>query len=816
MKIIHDPDYWYEPTSTSNSIAVDEEGNEAYVLDRLPIEEIRTLRDTVDIGEVNRKLVIRDRNQLEVDWPGLAARAIFETAPRTVDYFESLSAVLAEAKFEAHFADVRKLRSEIDDVATTSNEMLVEMLNLMCAVRSGREYYPKPSLLDEYPETVRELLEVPEAIPVEAYVVRRLLDDYTFRTVLESPGDGIERYRVWAEKLDWVTNQQVTASGEQAIVFIEADRETKTEWEAWALLERATETTPFRVETKLQKAALELESVDTTEELDSELAVILSATASKEAYNLAQELAAEQRVLDPVEQIDVDENTIHRYIEKSRPQKLREKLLLQIEQIPFVLYQSLPTDDIEVIVSALEAENVVTSLDTAIAEDAAEIDKTIEIIEEVIDVLEPVITQSQVLAVTEVIEDARKMMAALNPSTPSSAQECVELYEEQIERESSLSTDFSQTEPELADTILAECEDYIRETYRTWAHEDPDSRDVSMITDIPDQISSLLSDHNHILLIVSDGFGLRQWLDARQTNETLTRWDKEDIITNELMTTVFPSETGTGHYSLFTGEFPSSHGRDDIRTDLQPNDTNLFAQAKEQNAFTQALSYLPAGSGFSTVLDETAHEFHHLEGLRAEDAALQKETVQHVRDAVNNHSKSVSLLQHNQIDQLHEGTDHIADALIPGVADDLIRFVQLLAENTPDVLPILTADHGMIRTRDTRRSLISGEALNALKGMNERYDGDALGQRVAGLQSKSGSQQYQSNENYMFEILSKQDMQELRASTEQKFDGRCLRFKRRYYSEKEDMTATHGAFTFDEMFIPFATFDLEAIAESDQ
>jgi hypothetical protein len=55
-------------------------------------------------------------------------------------------------------------------------------------------------------------------------------------------------------------------------------------------------------------------------------------------------------------------------------------------------------------------------------------------------------------------------------------------------------------------------------------------------------------------------------------------------------------------------------------------------------------------------------------------------------------------------------------------------------------------------------------------------------------------------------------MMELRALTKDKCDGRTFRFKRRYYSENKDMTATHGSFTFDEMFIPFVEFDLGMVA----
>jgi uncharacterized coiled-coil protein SlyX len=486
---------------------------------------------------------------------------------------------------------------------------------------------------------------------------------------------------------------------------------------------------------------------------------------------------------------------------------------MQFEQIPLALYES-PPNFVEPVISALDSEKVIASLDHAIAEDAPQIEKTLETLEEIIAVLKPLLSE-RTDALQSDIDSARDMLKSLNPSTPTSPVDCVNLYDEQIAREASLSTQFAESEPELADKILAECEEYIRDNYREWANSDPEDRPVAMIPDIPSRIANLLDDYDHILLIISDGFGLRQWLEATHNNDQIHEWKAEGIISNELMTTIFPSETGAGHYSLFTGKFPIGHGRDDIESSLQPKEGNLFYKSKKEGAFTQALSYFPPKEGFSGVLEETADEYHFLKGLRAEDAALKKETIGHVASAVARHDKSVSLLQHNQIDQLHEGMDHVADSLIPGVADDLVEFIRQLSHRLGgDILPILTADHGMLRTRDTLKTITHGEGKNALKQMGENYSD--LGQRVVGLHSKSGRQSYGNRTaNQYFEILSEKQMRQFRALTNEKCDGRTLRYRRRYYSHDEELTATHGSFTFEEMFIPFLKFDTVKLSNSE-
>jgi hypothetical protein len=813
MKIVHDPDRWFERPSVETNVVESPEEETAEVINLVSDSELRQVRDNLDKGQIERTYVTRDIDQTRSDWPALVARSKITDAPRVIEEYQDIAGVILRANADLWFQDMRRLREYIDEPTRVPRKYLIEAVNLIVSTRTGKDYIPSDELVSEYPVLVAECLRIEKSQNIRQQVIHRLLEDSEFSTALEVPGQADDRYREWLSKLDWIDGDALNEGGVQALDYAKSNDEDRIKWSACALLEAAKENTGHRLETKLEKAILSLWTTEEIGDLDESLKDVLATTASSEAYSLAREAADDQRLLNIGDGLSIDEADVLRYIEESKPDKLKESVLMQLEQIPLALYES-PPDFVEPILSAFDSEKIIASLDRAIAEDAAQIEKTIETIEDIIAVLKPLLG-GRAETLQNDIDSARDMLKSLNPPTPTSPGDCVSLYDEQLAREASLSTQFAESEPELADKILAECEEYIRDNYRGWANSDPEDRPIAMIPDIPSRIADLLDEYDHILLIVSDGFGLRQWLEATHNNDQIQAWETEGVISNELMTTIFPSETGAGHYSLFTGQFPMGHGRDDIQSSLQPEDGHLFDKAEEAGAFTQALSYLPPQPGFSGVLEETADEFHHLEGLRAEDAALKKETIGHVASAVARHDKSVSLLQHNQIDQLHEGMDHVADSLIPGVADDLVMFIRQLSHRLGnDILPILTADHGMLRTRDTLKSLTHGEANNALKQMGEHYTD--LGQRVVGLQSKSGRQSYGNRTtNQYFEILSEKQMRQFRALTEEKCDGRTLRYRRRYYSHGEKLTATHGGLTFDEMFIPFLKFDTTKLSGSD-
>ncbi|WP_436903560.1 alkaline phosphatase family protein [Halovenus halobia] len=812
MKIIYDPDRWFERPSVETTIVESPDEEAAEVIELINDSELRQLRDDLDKNQIEKTYVTRDIGRTRSEWPALVARSEINEAPRIVEEYQDIVGVILRANAELWFEDVQRLEEYVGEPTRVPRKDLIEALNLIVSTRTGTNYFPSDKMVSEYPALVADCLGIEKSQNIRQQVIHRLLEDSEFKNALEAPDQAEDNYREWLAELNWTDGDTLNDGGVQALEYVESTQEGKIEWSARALLESAKENAAHLLETKLEKTVLSLGTTEEISELNKSLQNVLATTASSEAYDAAQEAADDQRLLNIDDDLSVDESDILRYIEQSKPDELNQSVLMQLEQIPLALYES-PPSFVEPVVSALDSEKVIASLDRAIAEDAAQIEKTIDTLENIIQVLKPLV-EGKAETLQNDIDAARDMLKSLNPPTPTSPEDCVTLYDEQLNREASLSTQFAKSEPELADNILEECEDYIRDNYRNWANSDPGDRPVAMVPDVPSRIENLLDEHDHILLIVSDGFGLRQWLEATHNNDQIQAWERAGVISNTLMTTIFPSETGAGHYSLFTGQFPMGHGKDDIESSLQLESGHLFDKAKNAGAFTQALSYLPPQPGFSGVLGEAADEFHHLEGLRAEDAALKKETIAHVASAVANHDKSVSLLQHNQIDQLHEGMDHVADSLIPGVADDLVTFIRQLSHRLgDDILPILTADHGMLRTRNSRKSLTHGEAKNALDRMNERYTD--LGQRVVGLKSKSGGQNYGNRTtNQYFEILSEQQMRQFKSLTKQKCDGRTLRYRRRYYSHNEELTATHGGFTFDEMFIPFLKFDTTKLSNS--
>ncbi|SFR58245.1 alkaline phosphatase family protein [Halogeometricum limi] len=815
MYIVEDPDHWYRREGPSPEV-VSPEGDSAELIDVMDASSIREIRNSADRGAVTQLYITRDFDSFAANWEAIAARSQVKDAPQVIQYFDDLTEVLSKVRFSLRFSDVMQYQDLINADDECDLSLRVNALELLIAKRKGQSGIPLPALIDKQPVLVAECRNADSPEQIRKTILRELLTSDDFIFALEEPAKVTLEHEAWAIHMGWIRENEKTLSGEQALSYAKATRGAKTEWESYALLSHAQEAAASRsnmlIDTKLEKAKNELSISTELTDLDSDFRSVLVNIASPESYEMAQQLADEKGALRSIDSIDIGIDEIRRHVRESRPKELKENIINNLDQIPLALFSSSPTSGIQTVVDALESDILLSDLDTAIANEESQVNKLITRLEEIEDFIEPVASEEAAKTRSN-LTDAREMISALSPTSPESPTDCIELYDDQLDREASLSTQFGETERKIADAVLRVCEDYIRDTYRQWANTDPTSREVAMITDIPTKVEKLLDNHDHILVIVSDGFGLRQWLEATHNNEKISDWAKNGVASNTPMTTIFPSETGAGHYSLFTGQFPIEHGRDDIQKAINPPEGNLFDRARRAGAYTQALSYLHDGAGgFSEVLGSAADNFVHLEGLRAEDAAFQKETVKHIADVVNQYEKSVHFLQHNQIDQLHEGTDHIADSLIPGVADDLATFVKQLTKRLGDnILPILTADHGMVRTANSRKSLTSGEGLNALKNRGEYYQD--LGQRVAGL--KDNNQQSNSfgknPENQWFEILPKQTMQELRALTKDKCDGRTLRFKRRYYSEKEDMTATHGAFTFDEMFIPFVEFDTSLI-----
>jgi hypothetical protein len=336
-----------------------------------------------------------------------------------------------------------------------------------------------------------------------------------------------------------------------------------------------------------------------------------------------------------------------------------------------------------------------------------------------------------------------------------------------------------------------------------------------MIVDVPELVREKFDEYDHVVVMISDGFGLLQWLKAKQQSNKAQSWESNGALETERMATIFPSETGAAHYSFITGQFPGEHGRDNIRKTSELDEVALFEKARERGAYAKAMSYLPQeAGGFSTVMGEHADEFVHLDNLKSKSAALGNNSKQEISTVVATEETSLTVFQHNQIDHIHEAEDETIEPLTQSVRRNILNYVEELAVNIDeDTCFILTADHGMIRTKHESYKDIKGrEMRKELKKMDERTG--QLGQRVIALKDKSSNKSYgQNHMNEYFEVLPKRKLQEFKALTDDKCSGRVLRMRKRYYSADKEMTATHGAFTFDEMFIPFTLFDLNSISE---
>jgi hypothetical protein len=810
MRLISDPDHWYERSSAETTVNPDDD--EAILLDGLSDNRRRQIRDQIDRGEEpDQPLLTRKESWSDHPRQAIVARSIRRSAPRIDERYPELRSALGVTSKEILFRDIRRYQEF--GLENLNKQITADILDLISATRRNVRKTPRPETVDAAPEAVASILDsTPDAI--EDQIVREnLLNSHI---LLSSSPDLSTPEGAWFQELEWVESGSYTEHGELVHQYTLAGEDQRRDFEAGTLLLKAREDTGLLVGNRLEEA-VETLSVP-FESPPPEFTDLLCSIADAESRNRAISAAEDVEAVRG-EGIDIDDpEDVLQPIKKSRPDKTNQ-FINGLEQIPLRLYREMPEstypDGLKPILKALTTDTVANALDSAIAENQSQFLKTVEKLEELIVHLNPLLDNRTISGLNSVIENAKEMKRLMSPDDPTSPQDCVSLYSAQLRREADTDFSFAKTEREVSDKILATCEEYIRSEYRQWANSDRDQRDIELIVDTPSLVKERFSDYNHLVLIISDGFGLRQWLEAVHSVGKIEEWTDTGVASNTLMSTIFPSETGAGHYSFLTGQLPDKHKRDDIQKTIDVDDVALFKQARDVGAYIQVLAYLPAGNGgFSEVMAEHSDGFGHLEGLRAESAALSKNSQQKIAETVTQHDKSLTVLQHNQIDQIHEGSDHIADTLASSVARDVIEYIEGLAANLDDnVGLILTADHGMVRTRDSRKSITYGEGKKVLKSVGESYDGSRLGQRVAGLKAKSSGRGIsgQTTTTEYFEVLPKQKMRELRTLTDDKCNGRVLRMRRRYYSETDAMTATHGGFTFDEMFIPFVEFDLDKI-----
>lgn len=811
-----DPHYWFDGTGADATVETSE-GVEGMLLEETTQSKLQQLRDNLDRGQLpDKELVVRDDTFLWQKWPSIAVRIRFVEAPSIVDRYPEYQRAVRSVSKSLRFTDIKRVDEYFENPEGVPTEVKAEALNLASRDRSIQMPIPSPELVDTYPGLVGDILGIEGGVS-EVSIVAQLLESFQLREALADPATIEDDHLAkWITRLDWVTDGTLTQVGEFAQDYISASAETQREFEAVAILTAAEAKVGQLVASKLGNALSESTVSIPDVVVKSELFEVLQHRANASVYQEARQQLREDSLETYLGNVEIESaDVLREHVAESRARKL-SGILDDLELVPVELYSADVPVELQPLVAGLDPDVLVTALDQAIADNRATLDEALENLEALIERLSPLLSPRRRERLLDLMTRVEETREGLSVTSPESPEECVALYENLISQELSREFAFSQTAERLRENILASCEDYIREQYSSWvAAGSREERSPTMIVDAPKLLENELKHHEHVIMLISDGFGLRQWLEGSQQSPRYREWEAAGAVENELATTVFPSETGAGHYSFLTGMFPMEHGRDDIQKSIAGVDDHLFDRATAAGAHTKALSYLSGeGSGFSSVLSRYADEFEELSDFRSASSALSAQSLQATASHIRSHDQTFTLIQHNQIDQIHESTEYIANALLPGVTSNLLDYIESLAEQlNQDVSLILTADHGMLRLED--EDLLNVTSYDMKRELNERgFEIEQTGQRTTGLKPTSGGHQaWGDQDTDEYEILNETTMEELKAKTQDKCNGPTLRMKRRYYSHKEPLSATHGGFTFDEMFIPMLRFDFEKIAE---
>lgn len=819
MQLVIDPDYWFQPHEEDPSKAEAPDGTTGLILDRLDIYRQRKLRDELDRGEEPEEpLITRDIDSARQAAPAIIARLTRSNAPRLYEEYEELSEVFTNVSTQLRFADIDQLVEYVTD-PTAHPQAAAAILESIAGQRKGELHIPTPGAVSRYRDTVTEIFDLEPEADVENRLLYKLVTETDALRSVETGRHLTPNNRTWLQQKRWIDEGGLAETGKLVQEYADGTSTQQQALEAAAVLFQAKDTAGPLLGGKLDEA-IETLDID-TENLPTSFQEVLLANISQPAARRGIEAAKSAGVLERAEEAEIgNTDQILTKIKGSRYEDLKG-VKQTLEQVPVVIYRYVPEAEypplLVALITALSPQQLIKALDTAIAEGKPQVEKTIGHIDDIRAGLAPILPEARINEITDVLTQAREYLDRLSPSEPTSPQECVSMYEELIKREKSIDFSFSTTQRLVRDAVLEECEKYISDAYRRWANTNRSDRGIPMIVDVADLVYDRFETYDHLVVIISDGFGLRQWIEGKYEDERMREWEASGALDTQPMTTVFPSETGAGHYSFLTGEYPEEHGRDDIKKTADFDSVSLFDRARDQDAFVHILTYMPVDGGFGDVMKAHADDFTRLESLEAEDSALGKDSRQEIAETAESHGCSLTVLQHNQIDQLHEGgSKAIVDTLVESVTGDVLDYIESLSHNLDgNVGVVVTADHGMVQTdHESHKNIKHGEAFDLLKAHNERYDDSRLGQRVIGLKERSSGNQYSNPPSTpIFEVLSEEDLRGMKSMTEDKCSGRVLRMKNRYYSERDRMTATHGAFTFDEMFIPFATFDLQALSE---
>lgn len=813
MKVLVDPYHWFEGKH-GESIVRTMDGETGKLLENIDQQYLQQLRDDLDRGSYpDETLVTRDKKEFKTNWKSIAARMDFTSAPTPIDQYPAYERSIRAVSEPVLFPDLRCVDRYIESPEGVPAEIKREALELAIHQRRRLPAVPSPDLVSSYPAVATNLVDLKDSSDVA--VLDFLIDMEVMEDALRSPTD-IEHPTVdaWLRELGLIDGKKLTDVGQFLIEYIVASSEKQQQYEMAAVITAAQSSVSQLPSSKLQKA-IDSISVDLPEEVSATVVgELLRHRPGSAVYQQIHDLLEAERLDRFVNSISIESaKDVREYVANSCAQELKT-LRNDLEMVPVELYAIDPPEDLQKIVNGLDPSVLQTSLDQAISEDRATLDASLEHLTNLVDALSPILDPQRRDRLDELFELVNDLREGLSVDPPNSAAACHALYDRLIGQVQSSDFAFTQTRKRQRENILEICESYIRTNYKKWIDEsDRKNREVTLLTDVPDIVNNLFGSYDHVIVIISDGLGLRQWMEGTRRSPKYRHWEKEGVLTNELATTIFPSETGAGHYSFLTGSFPSEHGRDTINKSITAPDSHLFSRADDREAHSKAISYLGSdGSGFSAVLAELADEFQQLSAFRSADSSLSNRSQQAVASHIRAHDRTLTVLQHNQIDQLHESGDHIVDTLLEGVTSEMIEYIEGLATAlNDDICLLLTADHGMLQVDDNDLMNVTDYQLRSeLK--NRGYETDELGQRIVGLEAVSGGHKaWGDQETADFEILNEAAIEDLKATTNDKCNGPVLRFKRRNYSHHDTLTATHGGFTFDEMFVPMLRFDFQEI-----
>ena len=171
MRLISDPDHWYERSSAETTVNPDDD--EAILLDGLSDNRRRQIRDQIDRGEEpDQPLLTRKESWSDHPRQAIVARSIRRSAPRIDERYPELRSALGVTSKEILFRDIRRYQEF--GLENLNKQITADILDLISATRRNVRKTPRPETVDAAPEAVASILDsTPDAI--EDQIVRENL-----------------------------------------------------------------------------------------------------------------------------------------------------------------------------------------------------------------------------------------------------------------------------------------------------------------------------------------------------------------------------------------------------------------------------------------------------------------------------------------------------------------------------------------------------------------------------------------------------------------------------------------------------------------